>query len=116
MPGGRTRRAVTPRMPFEHGAVRCSTFRSGNSLARLRVAVLCLKVLNLLLAFLPVHSVFLGESERLNKHCAPKSESRVARRRERGSRRYDRGWRSPKPGYKNFPGKKSERFPAVSGH
>jgi hypothetical protein len=59
---------------------------------------------------------FPGESERLNKHCAPKSESRVARRRERGSRRYDRGWRSPKPGYKNFPGKKSERFPAVSGH
>jgi hypothetical protein len=23
-------------MPFEHGAVRCSTFKSGNSLARLR--------------------------------------------------------------------------------
>ena len=25
MPGGRTRRAVLPRMPFEHGAVRCSS-------------------------------------------------------------------------------------------
>jgi hypothetical protein len=36
--------------------------------------VLRLKVLNLLLALLPVHSVFLGESERLNKHCAPKSQ------------------------------------------
>jgi len=46
--------------------------------------VLRLKVLNLLLALLPVHSVFLRESERLNKHCAAKSESRVARRRERG--------------------------------
>jgi DNA-binding transcriptional LysR family regulator len=36
MPGGRARRAVLPRMPFKHGGVRCSTFKSGNSLARLR--------------------------------------------------------------------------------
>jgi hypothetical protein len=27
MPGGRVRRGVLPRMPFEHGAVRCSTFK-----------------------------------------------------------------------------------------
>jgi len=61
MPGGRTRRAVLPRMPFEHGAVRCSTFRSGNFSGEASiVAVLCLKVLNLLLALLPVHSAFLG--------------------------------------------------------
>jgi hypothetical protein len=40
--------------------------------------VLRLKVLNLLLALLPVHPAFLGvwgKSERLNKHCASKSES-----------------------------------------
>jgi len=36
MPGGGTRRAVLPRMRFEHGAVRCSTFRSGNCRMRLR--------------------------------------------------------------------------------
>ena len=38
-------------------------------------AVLRLKLLNLLLAFLPVHSVFLGESEPLNKHCAGQRRS-----------------------------------------
>jgi hypothetical protein len=37
--------------------------------------VLRLKVLNLLLALLPMHSVFLGGAERLDKHCAPKIES-----------------------------------------
>jgi hypothetical protein len=37
--------------------------------------VLRLKVLNLPLALLPVHSAFLGESERLNKHSASESES-----------------------------------------
>jgi hypothetical protein len=29
MPDGGTGRAVLPRTPFEHGAVRCSTFKSG---------------------------------------------------------------------------------------
>ena len=61
MPGGRTRRAVLPRMPFEHGAVRCSTLKSGKFSGEASVvAVLRLKVLDLLLAFLPVHSVLLG--------------------------------------------------------
>jgi hypothetical protein len=43
------------------------------------VAVLCLKVLNLLLAVLPVHSAFLGDggSESSNKHYAPKTDSYV---------------------------------------
>ena len=61
MPGGRElRRAVLPRMPFEHGAVRCSTFRSGEfSGGASIVAVVRLKVLNVLLALLPAHSVFL---------------------------------------------------------
>jgi hypothetical protein len=36
--------------------------------------VLRLKVLNLFLALLPVHFVFLGKSERLNKHL--RSEKR----------------------------------------
>ena len=39
------------------------------------VAVLRLKVLNLVLALLSVHSAFLAESERLNKHSASESES-----------------------------------------
>jgi len=37
--------------------------------------VLRLKVLNLVLALLSVHSAFLAESERLNKHSASESES-----------------------------------------
>jgi hypothetical protein len=45
--------------------------------------VLRLKVLDLLLAFFPVHSNFLGfgESESSNKHCALKSEGPVAKPR-----------------------------------
>src|SRR5215831_18403212 len=41
------------------------------------VAVLRLKILNLLLALLPVHSAFLSIDgiRSSNKHCAPKSES-----------------------------------------
>jgi hypothetical protein len=50
---------------------------TASALRRLQMAVLRLKILNLLLGLLPVHSDFLGESERLNKHCAPKSESPI---------------------------------------
>ena len=61
MPAGRTRRAVPPRMPFEQW--RCPllylSVRKLSGEASI-AAVLRLKVLNLLLALLPVHSAFLG--------------------------------------------------------
>src|SRR6516225_10577249 len=75
MPGGRTRRAVLPRMPFEHGADaalplgpgilwrgfdRCRALPEGiESASGASSSAFC----------------FPRESERLNKHCAPKSES-----------------------------------------
>jgi len=75
MPSGRARRAVLPCMPFEHGAVRCSTLRSGNSLARLR-SLPCFAWRYRICFWRFFQCIlFSWESELLNKHRAPKSES-----------------------------------------